>query len=131
LFIPVYPAESTQNQNHSRPVKKLSAILLLISTFTFSQWARQLSYLECKFFNAFRTETAKCDCEKLAGLDKEDTGQPSPALHYHFHPDEFFFPGKKIAITPVFKLLRHPLHTHTGVDELKGHHPGPWRPPNS
>jgi hypothetical protein len=112
-------------------VRKLSAILL-ICLFAFSQYARQLSYLECKFSNTFKSNTAKCDCEKQAGLDKKDDS-PSPAskIHSHIHPDEFFAVTKGLAIERYFKTAGLTFNNLPGDDECEGKLRNPWQPPNA
>jgi len=112
-------------------VRKLSAILL-ICLFAFSQYARQLSYLECKFSNSFKSNTAKCDCEKQAGLDKEDDNKSTPAkTHTHFHPDEFFSVTKGIIVNTCF-IKPAILFVHLpGDDACEGNCPNPWQPPNA
>jgi hypothetical protein len=112
-------------------VRKLSAILL-ISLFAFSQYARQLSYLECKFSNTFKTGPAKCDCEKQSGFGNQASSPaPVPATHTHIHPDEFFPFVKGIIIASCPEALRLLPNCLQGADECDGNYPGPWEPPNT
>lgn len=111
-------------------MRKLSAILLLF-IFVFSQYTRQLSYLECKFSNTFKVSSAKCDCEKQAGFDKKDTNQaPVSNMHTHIHLDEYFITNE-ITFDPYFKdLNRSPDHLQPNT-ECKGCYSTPWEPPNT
>jgi hypothetical protein len=112
-------------------VKKLSAILL-ISIFAFSQYARQLSYLECKFSNSFKVNTLKCDCEKQGGFDKEASTQlPVSKTHTHSHFDELFPSGKEMVIDCYFMNLQLTLVPLRGDDECEGKYAKPWQPPNA
>ena len=112
-------------------MRKLSSILL-ISLFAFSQYARQLSYLECKFSNTFKLSSDKCDCEKQAGFDKENSDQsPFAKTHTHFHPDEFFNIVKDVKPDNLFKSTGLDLSRLPGDDECSGIYPIPWQPPNA
>ena len=112
-------------------VRKLSTILLL-SIFAFSQYARQLSYLECKFSNTFKTNSVKCDCEKQAGLDKNDDNQsPVSKIHTHIHPDEFFSVTKETGLNSYFRILKPGANILPGDDVCEGNGPKPWQPPNT
>jgi hypothetical protein len=111
-------------------VRNLSAILL-ISIFAFSQYARQLSYIECKLSNTLRSSSLKCDCEKQAGFDKQDNKASPPAkAHLHIHLDEFFAISHVEILSHGFANAALPyLSDHD--DELEGEYPTPWQPPNS
>lgn len=80
-------------------LRKIITILLLTNFLVF-QYARQVSYWECRVFNYFKTENQKCDCEKLI---KVITGQtkpsPDPVIHNHFQLDESFYPSATITET--------------------------------
>lgn len=111
-------------------MRKLSAILLLC-IFVFSQYARQLSYFECKFSNTFKVSSSKCDCEKLAGFENKDTNEaPLSKIHTHIHPDEFFNLNKIDIEDYLFFLNRLPVCMHPDADTT-GCYPKPWEPPNS
>jgi hypothetical protein len=112
-------------------VRKLSAILL-ISLLAFSQYARQLSYLECKFSNTFKPDSAKCDCNKKAGLDKQVNNQsPVSKVHSHIHPDDFFSAVGEINIDSyVNPFEANPDRLHDD-DECEGNYSKPWQPPNT
>lgn len=112
-------------------MRKLSAILL-IGLFAFSQYARQLNYLECKFSNTFKTGPAKCDCEKKAGFDKEDTNKaPLSKAHTHMHLDELFTAAKESLIDARFKTISPQSIPSATDDECEGNYPEPWQPPNT
>lgn len=79
-------------------MKNLSAIIL-ITAFIAAQYARQVSYLECKLSNTFKTAAEKCDCEKImSGEDDMDT-YPVPVPHNHVHVDESYLPGYPFKMT--------------------------------
>ena len=112
-------------------MRKLSAILL-ISIFAFSQYARQLSYLECKFSNTFKTATTKCDCEKQSGFDKKDGKEPPVSkIHTHIHLDEFFSVAKETLLNFYFRIMKPGANRLPGDDECEGNSPQPWQPPNT
>jgi hypothetical protein len=112
-------------------MRKLSAILL-IGLFAFSQYARQLGYLECKFSNTLKLRSVKCDCEKLAGIDKQDTNQTSsPKTHTLIYPDEFFSISGEILSALNFNGFKTKLNPLPNEDECEGNSPGPWQPPNA
>jgi hypothetical protein len=68
-------------------------ILLLINFLVF-QYARQLSYWECRLSNSFKTKNEKCDCEKMVtSIAGSPKSQGTPVTHNHFHVDESFFPA--------------------------------------
>ena len=59
--------------------------------FILSQYARQISYLECQLSNRFTTAELRCDCEKK--LDTSETPEKELPVntHRHIHADEYFF----------------------------------------
>ncbi|HLG39396.1 MAG TPA: hypothetical protein VI461_06995 [Chitinophagaceae bacterium] len=111
-------------------MRKLSAILL-IGLFTFSQYARQLSYLECKLSNVFKPNLSKCDCDKKISLVSQDSN-PSPAskVQTHIHLDEFFSIAGEVDINSFAKSLAKAACLN-GDDECEGNILRLWRPPNS
>lgn len=111
-------------------VRKLSAILL-IAIFASSQYTRQLNYLECKLSNVFKSTELKCDCEKQAGLDKQEPGSPAPKAHLHIHLDEYFSAPKQNTLADLFNpFCLTPLAFYS-PKECEGSYPAPWQPPNS
>jgi len=114
----------------SNRVRKLSAILL-ISLFAFSQYARQLGYLECKISNTFKTGDLKCDCDKKAGPAKQDNNQsPLSKTHTHIHPDEFFSAARVVTISAPVNFLKKNNNRLYHMDECEGNYAKPWQPPN-
>lgn len=72
--------------------------ILLLTSFLVLQYARQLSYWECRLSNSFKTESQKCDCEKLVKqAARQDEAFPVPAVHNHFHLDESYYPSRNIS----------------------------------
>jgi len=79
-------------------LKKITTILLLASFLVF-QYARQVSYWECRVSNSFKANNEKCDCEQLVD-QVADQGEPFPASAHnnHFHVDDGFYPAGAVAI---------------------------------
>jgi hypothetical protein len=132
---PVYfgiRAQKLFNQNHYLDrVRHLSAILLTC-ILAFSQYARLLSYLECKFSNTFKTSTTKCDCEKQAGFDKEDDKQsPVSTAHTHIHLDEFFAVAREVVVNSFYTEVIIKAFCLPAAEECEGNYPKPWQPPNA
>jgi len=69
-------------------LKQLTSILF-ITLFAFSQYEKQITYLECKLANSFKTSSLLCDCEKMADFDNT-TKSPLTKTHSHIHPDDLF-----------------------------------------
>ncbi len=72
---------------------KTTAGILLLSLFIFTQYGRQLAYLQCKIENfSVKTNTASCDCEKDYDNDlaKADNKLPPQKPHVHITLDEFY-----------------------------------------
>lgn len=101
----------------------------MICAFALSQYARQLSYLECRLGNSFKESSTRCDCEKiLQSPAPADETIPAAKTHAHFHPDEFFLLKKEPSAKPaqpisVNKNSYYLLHEPDGVL-----HP-PFQPP--
>ena len=110
-------------------MKKLSAILL-ICLFAISQYARQLRYLECKFYNTFNLASGKCDCEKQTGFGTQDPNQmPLSKIHAHAHPDEFFSVSREVTADFILESTLSQANRLPGEDECKGNYLIPWQPP--
>jgi hypothetical protein len=76
-------------------VRKFTAIILL-TAFVASQYARHISFFECKLANYFKASTERCDCEKIIGEKSNSADQdPLPVVHNHFHLDESYCPPGK------------------------------------
>ena len=72
---------------------KTTACILLLSLFIFTQYGRQLAYLQCKVENFYvKTNTASCDCEKNSDNDLTQTEKklPTQKTHIHLSLDEFY-----------------------------------------
>jgi hypothetical protein len=115
--------------NHCR-VRKLSAILLIV-LFAFSQYARQLNYLECNLSNVFKSAELKCDCEKQAGLDKQEPGSSVPKAHLHLHLDEYFSAPKQNVLPAFFNPFDLKPLAFYSAKECEGSFQVPEQPPNS
>jgi hypothetical protein len=88
--------------NCNFPLKKLTTILLLASFLVF-QYARQVSYWECRLSNSFKISNEKCDCEQMINqVSDQSEPLPFPAHHNHFHVDETFFPACTLTIKKSF-----------------------------
>jgi hypothetical protein len=110
-------------------LRKFYAILLL-AVLAWSQYAKQIIYLECKVSNTFRSFAVKCDCEKKAGFDKSDANSlPSSKSHSHTHPDKLY-PVTK-AVTPDFSIINNTISTGHLLheDACEGSYCKPFQPP--
>ena len=131
--IAVYSPDSQRSQ--PKPIDtglKIISAILLICTFTLSQYARQLSYLECKFSNLFKSATTQCDCEKKSGITQAGKdGGSTPLIHIHIHPDEFFSRAEtvQVSLQPVIQTKGASLPLL--IDLSEGIPFPPWRPPTS
>ena len=66
--------------------------IVLICLFALSQYAKQLSYIECRLSNAFKADVLKCECEtKLVQNNPSLPEQPVGLVHFHVHIDDIFF----------------------------------------
>ncbi|MBM3415099.1 MAG: hypothetical protein FJY20_01365 [Bacteroidetes bacterium] len=111
-------------------MRKFSAILL-IGIFSFSQYARQLSYLQCTLLNTVKQPDQQCDCAKQAGFDKQEDGEaPVHKAHFHIRMDEFFPFTGETELKMFLHLILQQLPAHFS-NECAGHYPAPWQPPNS
>jgi hypothetical protein len=108
-------------------VQKIASILL-ICLFALSQYAKQLSYIECKLSNNFKAENAKCDCEtKLAQDTSSAPDQPANTTHFHLHADEIYFieqfSDNKQCLVAISKLnSRYPNAESDGFTDLPLQH---------
>jgi hypothetical protein len=85
-------------------LRKVTTILLL-SSFLVFQYARQLTYWECRVSNSFKVSNEKCDCEQAIN-QVTDQSEPLqvPVHHNHFHVDETFFPPRTLTIKKSFDM---------------------------
>ena len=121
---------SANNQNQINSLRSITTILLLTS-FLVLQYARQVSYWECRLSNYFKTENQKCDCEKLIKLNaSQEEPFPVPAVHNHSHLDESFYPSRIIATEGMYntETLSWSFPGHSFIERII---PGRLdRPPN-
>lgn len=70
-------------------MRKVS-VIILFAVFITSQYVQQVSYLECRLANGFRSPAEKCDCETL--VSKVDAKPPlsTPVRHHHVHLDDLY-----------------------------------------
>ncbi len=96
------------------------ASILLICLFVFSQYAKQLSYIECKLSNKFKPDTAKCDCEtKLIQDNSSVPEQPANTTHFHVHADDVYFIEQN-TVTEQFSVRIDKIKSYYLNVELKG-----------
>jgi hypothetical protein len=80
--------------------------------------------------NTFKSFATKCDCEKKAGLEKQNAGSmPLSTTHSHTHLDELF-PAVREVITD-FAYETEPSATTDSVtdNECEGCQTTPFHPP--
>jgi hypothetical protein len=72
-------------------MRKFTVILLLVA-FTTGQYAKQLTYWQCRLSNIVRNDAARCDCEKLIVQTKPSDQPVLPVNHNHIHiqPDDLY-----------------------------------------
>jgi len=111
-------------------VRKFSAILL-IGIFALSQYARQISYLQCNLINSFKQPDQLCDCAKQAGFEKQtDEQAPAHKAHFHVRADEIFSFTEETELKIFLPVSKQLFSAYLKI-ECDGHHPSPWQPPNS
>ncbi|MEP6674580.1 MAG: hypothetical protein ABJA78_05480 [Ferruginibacter sp.] len=109
---------------------KNSLAILFISIFAFSQYAKQLSYLECKLANNFKKTTGQqCDCEKQTDVSNTDKDLPPSKNHTQFNLDEFYTVAEELDIKLQHQYLSSRTFTHFIVGETEAHCCIPYRPP--
>lgn len=107
------------------------ASILLICLFALSQYAKQLSYIECKLSNNFKAENAKCDCEtKLAQDSSESPDQPANTTHFHVHANDVYFKEEHSVNNPLFASFKK-LNSYYLSFECEGYTNLPLQPPRS
>jgi hypothetical protein len=111
-------------------LQKIIAIAL-ICVFAFSQYAKQLSYVECKVSNTFKSETAKCDCETILSNNiPVSPDQPANPTHFHVHIDDVYFLEKK-ATHDILLSASASLSSRYLNSECNGYSQLPFQPPRS
>lgn len=67
------------------------AAYILLAAFIVMQFAKQVSYAECRVTNYFSGSGKQCDCEKIlaekTGLEKSTQ---LPVSHQHLHIDDMY-----------------------------------------
>lgn len=107
------------------------ASILLICLFACSQYAKQLSYIECKLSNKFKPDTVKCDCEtKLAQDNSSAPDQPANTTHFHVHADEVYF-LEQCSHTEQFSATIEKTNSRYLSFESEGYTNLPYQPPRS
>ncbi|MBN8676122.1 MAG: hypothetical protein J0L56_18465 [Chitinophagales bacterium] len=67
------------------------AAYILLAAFIVMQFAKQVSYAECRLTNYFSGSGKQCDCEKiLAEKTGLDQSTQQPAGHQHLHIDDMY-----------------------------------------
>jgi len=133
-FVPVCNRVAGVFRQLTKPkplVLKLSAILLLC-VFTWSQYAKQAIYLECKMANTFKSFAVKCDCETIAGLD--NPGSPNIPLsntHSHTHLDELFPVPNVHTVDFSFPTRLQQMKHPENEDDCSGNYNSPFHPPKA
>ena len=109
-------------------MKQVTAIFL-ICVFAFSQYAKQLSYMECKLANNFKSTAQQCDCEKK--FETDSSAKKSTAPQPHFHPviDEYFSTAQQYSITRIIQFLIEKKTFHFNSNLSEGNNLSPDRPP--
>lgn len=78
-----------------QPKLRKGTAIFAILVFLLSQYARQISYIECRLANTFTPASLRCDCEKkLTDENAADSNKPIKE-HRHIHADDYFFPDVK------------------------------------
>jgi len=96
-----------------------------------SQYAKQLSYVECKLSNTFKAETAKCDCETILSQDNTGTPeQPANTAHFHVHIDDVYFIEKNTA-NNLLPFALASVNSRYLKSECNGYSQLPLQPPRS
>lgn len=109
---------------------KLTSILLIF-LFALSQYAKQLSYIECRISNAFKADAVKCDCEtKLVQVNPSSPEQPEGLVHFHVHIDDIFFLDDNPE-TAVCIPARIQLNSRYLMYVSAGHAKPPGQPPRT
>jgi hypothetical protein len=77
--------------DQTNPMLKKPVAIFAILVFALSQYARQISFLECQLSNRAIPTELRCDCEKkLVATGGQEKSEPV-TQHRHVHADEYFF----------------------------------------
>jgi predicted metalloendopeptidase len=112
-------------------LKQLVSIFL-IATFAFSQYAKQLAYMECKLANSFKSSTEQCDCEKKYDIHSLNDKKPAGPLT-HFHPviDEYYAAPENNTATSSINRLIEKATLPSSQNLCDGNNSVPYRPPQA
>jgi len=117
---------SSQNQ----PIVQKTIALFLVSLFALTQYMRQLSYLECKVYNALNPKTVRCDCESKTGVGKViNAPAHPPAAHIHIVLDDFFVTHALSLSAGHLQDVVSLLFPLSNESLCKGVRFPPWQPP--
>jgi hypothetical protein len=111
-------------------LRKKTAILFFL-VFAFTQYAKQLRFLECTLANSFASlENAPCDCTKLAGLDQTDNRTDLPVhIHGKVFSEETIELNKEIQLFTPFMEGAEIKQVCPDAGLQAGNLPLPWHPP--
>jgi hypothetical protein len=109
-------------------VRKPVAVILLFA-FVAAQYARQVSYLECKLVNYFSQSAVKCDCEKLLGFTTDSPASSLPIIHNHIHLDEWYSLAHGYALLHPVQKQNHQWPVIPGPMLAAGRIGSPDHPP--
>jgi len=109
-------------------MKQLAAIFL-ICVFAFSQYAKQLSYIECKLANKIKSTTQQCDCEKKFETDSSAKKSTAPQPHFHSVIDEYYSSTEPHIFTNNLHLSIEKKIFHFDTNLSEGNNFSPDRPP--
>ncbi|HRG23937.1 MAG TPA: hypothetical protein PLL23_06085 [Chitinophagaceae bacterium] len=111
-------------------MRKKTAILFLL-VFAFTQYAKQLRFLECTLTNTFISlDTPPCDCTKASGLDQTDNRTDLPVhTHSKTYSEETIQLNKEIQLSaPFIEAVK--MKQVWSIDRIRsGNLPLPWHPP--
>ena len=111
-------------------VRTFIAFILLLLFFV-SQYARHISYLECRLSNHFNPGNQKCDCEEIAGKTGTGNNFPVPAHHRHLYVEEACFVACVIETPENSYLLKSPGFFSGSEPLCKGPGTSLYQPPDS
>jgi len=113
-------------------IMQRSLSIAFIALLAASQYARQLSYLQCRLINNFTTATHHCDCEKQsAEVQPQPNGKEFPVTKVSIPADtaEFYTPVKTNALFDQWSLLLPPSFLQHTAAVCKGSCGRLYKPP--
>ncbi len=107
-----------------------SLALAFITLLTVSQYAAQLSYLQCRLVNNFSPIVQHCDCEKQDnGIASGNKEFPATKSSTHLPADDFYTLAKTNAFLGHPSLLTRTPFLQQGAALSKGSHSRLYKPP--